>query len=74
MTSSDDEKLRQEEEARIRAILRPQTSDDPKIKRELEKKRAEAEEKRKTGNFGLLLLAAIVVTVLVAVIRYLMGS
>jgi len=74
MTSNDDEGRRQEEDARIRAILGPRATDDPKKNQELEKKRADAEEKRKTGNFGILLLAAIVLTVLVAVVRYLMGS
>jgi len=74
MASNDDETRRQEEEARIRAILRPQASDDPKKRVELEKKIAEAQEKQKTGNFGLLLLAAIVITVLFVVVRYLMGD
>lgn len=72
MASNDDEKRRQEEEARIREILGPRSVEDPKKKQELDKKRAEAEEQRKTGNFGLLLLALVVVTALIAVVRYLM--
>ena len=72
--ASDDEIRQQQEEARVREILGPRSVEDPKKKRELEEKRAEAEEKRKTGNLGLLLFAAVVVTVLIAVLRYLMGS
>lgn len=74
MASNGDETRRQEEEARIRAILGPQATDDPKKRAEQEKKIAEAQEKRKTGNLGLLLLALIVLTVLFAVVRYLMGE
>lgn len=74
MTSFDDEKRREQEEARIRAILGPQATVDPKKKREMEEKIAEAREKQKTGNFALVLLAAVVITVLVAVVRYLMGN
>lgn len=71
---SNDETQRQQEEERIRAILGPQATDDPKKREELEKKIAEAQEKRKTGNLGLLLLALIVLTVLFAVIRFLLGD
>ena len=74
MTSHDGEQQRREEEARIRAILGPQAGADPKKKLELDKKVAEAQEKRKTGNFALALFAAIVITVLIAVVRYLMGN
>jgi hypothetical protein len=74
MTSNDDEIRRQKEEARIREILGPRTAEDPQKKRELEKKRAEADEQRKTGNLALWLLAAIVISVLAAVANYLMGT
>jgi hypothetical protein len=74
MASNEDEKRRQEEEARIREILGPLSTEDPKNKRELEEKRAEAENQRKTGNFGLLLLLLIVLSALFAVVRYLMAS
>ena len=74
MASSDDGKGRQEEEARIRGILRPQATDDPKVRRELDKKRAESAEKHKTGNFALVLLALIVLSALAAAANYLMGS
>ena len=72
--ASNDEIRRQEEEARIRAILSPQATDDPKKRKELEEKIAEAREKQKTGNLGILLLALIVLTVLFAVVRYLMAD
>jgi hypothetical protein len=74
MAENDDEKRRQEEEARIREILGSRTPDNPQKKRELEEKRAEAENQRKTGNFGLLLLILVVLSVLFAVVRYLMES
>ena len=74
MSSNDDEKRRQEEEARIRSILGPQAAEDPKKKLELDKQRAAAEEQRKTGNLGLWLLAAIVLTALAAAANYLMGT
>ena len=74
MSSNDDEKRREEEEARIRSILGPRPTDDPKKKRELDEQRAEAEEQRKTGNLGLWLLAAIVLTALAAAANYLMGT
>jgi hypothetical protein len=74
MSSNDDEKSRQEEEARIRSILGPRPTDDPKMKREVDKQRAEAEERRKTGNLGLWLLAATVLTALAAAASYLMGT
>ena len=73
MTSNDDE-VRRQEEARIRGILGKQATDDPKVKRELEKKRSAAEDQRKTGNFALLLLAVIVLTALAAAASYLMGT
>ena len=73
MTSNDDE-VRRQEEARIRSILGKQATDDPKVKRELEKKRGAAEDQRKTGNFALLLLAVIVLTALAAAASYLMGT
>ena len=73
MTSNDDE-VRRQEEARIRSILGKQATDDPKVKRELEKKRDAAEDQRKTGNFALLLLAVIVLTALAAAASYLMGT
>ena len=73
MTSNDDE-VRRQEEARIRSILGKQATDDPKVKRELEKKRSAAEDQRKTGNFALLLLAVIVLTALAAAASYLMGT
>ena len=73
MTSNDDE-VRRQEEARIRSILGKQATDDPKVKRELEKKRSVAEDQRKTGNFALLLLAVIVLTALAAAASYLMGT
>lgn len=74
MASNDDEKRRQEEEARIREILGPRTSEDPQTKRELEKQRAEAENQRKTGNLGFLLLVLIVLSALFAAVSYLLES
>jgi hypothetical protein len=74
MASNDDEIQRQNEEARIREILGSRTPEDPAKKRELEEKRAEADNQRKTGNFGLLLLVLVVLTALFAVASYLLGS
>lgn len=74
MASNDDEKRRQEEEARIREILGPRMPEDPQKKRELEKQRAEAENQRKTGNLGFLLLVLVVLSALFAVVRYLLDS
>jgi len=38
----------------------------------LEKQLAEARDKQRTGNFALVLIAALVITVLLAVVSYLM--
>ena len=73
MASDEDEKRRQEEESRIREILGTRSAEDPK-KLELDKKRTEAENQRKTGNFGLVLLILVVLSALFAAVRFLLGG
>ena len=74
MPSNDDDRHREEE--RVREILRPQSDEDRRNKREAmeaaEKQRAEATERRKTTNFSRLLLIALLGTLLLATARYLM--
>ena len=75
MPSNDDDRS-QEEEERVREILRPQSDEDLRNKHEAmeaaEKQRAEATERRKTTNFSRLLLIALLGTLLLATARYLM--
>jgi len=73
MPSSDD-RLREEE--RVREILRPQSDEDRRNQREAmeaaEKQRAEATERQKTTNFARLFVLALLGTLLLAAVRYLM--
>ncbi len=75
MPSNDDDRHREEE--RVREILRPQSDEDRRNKREAmeaaEKQRADATDWRKTTNFSRLLLLALLGTLLLAAARYLMG-
>ena len=75
MMPSNDDKLREEE--RVREILRPQSDEDRRNKREAiaagQKQRAETRERQKTTNFATWFVLALLGTLLLAVARYLMG-
>ena len=73
MPSNDD---RRREEERVREILRPQSDEDRRNQREAmeaaEKQRADSRERQKTTNFARWLVLALLGTLLLAAVRYLM--
>ena len=75
MMSPDDELKRRDEEARVRSILEPQDEEARKKWREAKaadkRQREEAKERHRTDAFARWLLAAVLVTVMLAVARWL---
>lgn len=76
MASSDGD-LSSEEAERVRKILEPQDEEDRKKRsaalKAAEKEREEARERQKTASLAGWLLLAVLATVIVALVSYLMG-
>ena len=75
MMSPEEERKRRAEEARVRSILEPQDEEARKKLREARavetRQREEAKEQEKTDAFARWLLVAVLVTVMLALARWL---